>query len=294
MPAPALRSKLFVDGGDAAESRRIRDRLGRLDGQTTNPSLVAANPAIKERLQRGQKLTRKEAWAFYRELVGSIAEVTSGPISIEVYADPTTTAADMLEQARELWTWIPNGVIKFPTTSPGLEAASTAVREGMRVNMTLCFSQEQAAAVYAATRGTHQTAFVSPFVGRLDDRGENGMQLIENILRMYQAGDGHVEVLTASVRNLSHLLYAIALGSPLITVPAKVLDAWTDQGYPVPDTRFRYDPGALKPIPYRETALDRPFASYDARHELTDVGLRKFAENWNDILSDVPAAARPR
>src|SRR5262249_5200273 len=143
VPAPALRSKLLVDGGDAAESRRIRDRLGRLDRQTTNPSPVAANPAIKERLQRGQKLTRKEAWAFYRELVRGIAEVTSGPISIEVYADPATTAADMLEQARELWTWIPNGVIKFPTTIPGLEAASTAVREGMRVNMTLCFSPHQ-------------------------------------------------------------------------------------------------------------------------------------------------------
>jgi transaldolase len=292
MPAPTLRSKLFVDGGDADESRRVAERLGRLDGQTTNPTLVASNPVIRQRLERGEKMSRKEAWGFYRELVGRIAQVTRGPISIEVYADPTTTATDMLEQARELWAWIPNGVIKLPTTAPGLEAAAAAVRDGMRVNMTLCFSQDQAAAVYAATRGTRQTAFVSPFVGRLDDRGENGLQLIENLLRMYEGGDGHVEVLTASVRHQDHLLQAIALGSPLITAPAKVLEAWASEGFTLPGPDYRYPLGALRPIPYREIPLDRPAGAYDIRHDLTDVGLRKFAEHWNALLADRAAGER--
>ncbi len=292
MPAPPLRSKLFVDGGDAAESRRIRDLLGRLDGQTTNPSLVASNPEIRRRLAGGEKLTRKEAWAFYRELVGLVAELTDGPISIEVYADPSTSARDMLEQAHELRHWIPNGVVKLPTTGPGLEAAREAVGAGIRVNLTLCFSQEQAAAVYAATRGTRETVFVSPFVGRLDDRGEHGMQLIENILRMYRGGDGHVEVLTASVRHLDHLLDAIALASPLITSPAKVLEEWARRGFPLPAPDRTLAAGALKPIPYREVPLDRPVARYDLHHELTEVGLRKFAEHWNTMLADVGEAAR--
>jgi transaldolase len=293
MPAPAIASQIFVDGGDAAESRRIRELLGRLDGQTTNPSLVAANPEIRRRLEAGRKLTRREAFDFYRDLVREIATATSGPISIEVYADATTSAEQMLEQAREMWTWIPNGVIKLPTTAAGLRAARVAVGEGMRLNLTLCFSQEQAAAVYAATRGTRRTAFVSPFVGRLDDRGENGMELIESILRMYRAGDGHVDVLTASVRHQDHLLRAVQLGSPLITVPAKVLEAWAASGFPLPGPDFVHASADLRPIPYREVPLDREPEGYDLHHPLTDAGLQKFAESWNALLADAPAGSRP-
>jgi transaldolase len=286
MPAPELASKLFVDGGDAAESRRVRDLLGRLDGQTTNPTLVASNPEIRSRLERGSKLSRREALAFYRDLVREIATLTSGPISIEVYADAATTREEMLAQAAEMWTWIPNGVIKFPITAAGLAAAQQAVRDGMRVNMTLCFTQSQAAAVYAATRGARQTAFVSPFVGRLDDRGENGMQLVENLLAMYRPGDGHVEVLTASVRHLDHLLYAIRLGSPLITSPAKVLEEWAARGFPLPGADYLYPARGLKPLPYAEVPLDRSWEAYELRHDLTDLGLLKFADHWNTLLID--------
>ncbi len=98
-----------------------------------------------------------------------------------------------------MFSWIPNAHVKFPTSREGLEAAGRAVKEGLRVNMTLCFTQEQAAAVYSATAGAKKgDVFISPFIGRLDDRGENGMDLIENIQKMYGTGDGHVEVLTAS------------------------------------------------------------------------------------------------
>src|SRR3989344_4842731 len=102
-------------------------------------------------------------------------------------------------QGKEMFSWIPNAHVKYPTTKAGLEAAHRSIQEGMRVNMTLVFTQEQAAAVYAATKGAKRgDVFVSPFIGRLDDRGENGMDLIKNIIKMYRGGDGHVLILGAS------------------------------------------------------------------------------------------------
>jgi len=107
-------------------------------------------------------------------------------------------------------------------------AAGAAVRLASfpiagQVVMTLCFSQEQAAAVHAATKGSIEPVYVSPFVGRLDDQGEDGMDLVRNIKRMYERGDGHVHVLAASIRTVSHLLCSFALGAELATVPTKVL-----------------------------------------------------------------------
>ena len=142
----------------------------------------------------------------------------------------------MLAQGREMFSWIPNAHVKFPSSREGLSAAEQAVQKGLRVNLTLCFSQEQAAAVYAATRGAKKgQVFVSPFIGRLDDRGENGMDLIAHILRMYGKGDGHVEVLTASVRTMDHLLYALKLGSDIITAPLTLLKQWGEKGLPLPE-----------------------------------------------------------
>jgi transaldolase len=118
-----------------------------------------------------------------------------------------TPAEQMFAQAQDMFTWIPNAYIKYPGTHEGLRAAHRSVEQGMRVNITLCFSQEQAAAVYAATKGTKEPAYVSPFVGRLDDRGENGMDLLKNIKQMYAEGDGHVSVLGASIRTVPQLSY---------------------------------------------------------------------------------------
>jgi transaldolase len=106
--------------------------------------------------------------------------------------------------------------------------------------MTLCFFQDQAAAVYAATRGSREPVYVSPFVGRLDDHGENGMDLVKNIKRMYRIGDGHVHVLAASIRHLDHLLASFALDVELATVPAKILTEWATKGFPMPDQDFSY------------------------------------------------------
>ena len=177
----------------------------------------------------------------YRKIVQAISRmVGDAGVSIEVFADMDTKAEEMLAQGEEMFSWIPNGYIKYPCTREGLRAAEISVRRQIRVNMTLCFSQEQAAAVYAATRGSREPVYVSPFVGRLDDRGENGIDLIKNIKEMYKNGDGHVHVLAASIRHVDHLLASFATGAELTTVPAKVLVDWDIKDFPMPDKDFNY------------------------------------------------------
>jgi transaldolase len=284
MAAPQVPTLLLLDSGDPADSRNARALLGRLDGQTTNPSLIAQNPDIRKRVAAGERLSQAEAVEFYRRTVLAVAEATDGPISVEVYADEASAPEDLCRQGREMVRWIPNAYVKLPLTSAGLTAAERLTAEGVPLNMTLCFTQEQAAAVYSATQGAAKPAFVSPFVGRFDDRGECGMDLVVNILSTYAKGDGHVHTLTASVRTLDHLLYTLALRSPLVTAPLKVYQAWAQAGFQVPDSSYRYPRGTLTPIPFHEVPLGRPWREYDIRHDLTDVGLRKFAEAWNSLL----------
>lgn len=281
-----LQTKIFLDSGDPNETREIIKLLGFLDGQTTNPTLISKNPKAKEKLDKGEKFTKEEILSFYKEIVTEVsALIPNGSVSVEVYADKNTTTEQMLEQGREMFFWIPNAHIKFPTTHEGLRAAEQAAKEGMAVNMTLCFSQEQAAAVYAATLGAKRgDVFVSPFIGRLDDREENGMDLIENIIGMYNSSDHHVEVLTASVRNLDHFLYAIKLGSDIITAPFKILKEWAEKRMPMPDSSFKYDASDLKPIPYQKINLNKPWQEYNINHELTNIGIDKFSSDWNSLL----------
>ena len=210
-------------------------------------------------------------------------------VSIEVFADLNTSAEEMLAQGEEMFTWIPNAYIKYPCTQEGVKAAEMSVRRQIRVNMTLCFSQEQAAAVYAATKGSKEPVYVSPFVGRLDDRGENGIDLVKNIKKMYRNGDGHVHVLAASIRHLEHLLASFALDVELVTVPAKVLEKWTDSNFPMPDQDFTYKAvGAtgqpLKPIPYKELDLNLLWQSFDITHELTTKGIQRFVAYYRSTL----------
>lgn len=292
MKPTSLKTKIFLDSGDPHQTRKAIKLLGFLDGQTTNPTLISKNPEVKSRLEKGGKFTKEEIFGFYKEVVKEISGlIPDGSVSIEVYADRHTTVEEMLGQGREMFSWITNAHIKFPTTYEGLTAAEQAVKEGMAVNMTLCFSQEQAAAVYAATKGSKEEAlmgfknvFVSPFIGRLDDKGENGMDLIENIIRMYQKGDYHVEVLTASVRSMNHFLYAIKLKSDIITTPFKVLKEWGDKGLPMPSSDFIYNTSSLKPIPYKEINLNNSWKDYNITHELTDIGMDKFSSDWNYLL----------
>ncbi|MHC1791293.1 transaldolase family protein [Solidesulfovibrio sp.] len=281
-----LKTRIFLDGADPAETRQVMAALGFLDGQTTNPSLLAKNPEAKAHKVSGNKFSSTAIYDFYKALCQELsAMLPQGSISIEVYADAATTPAEMLKQARSFDTWIPNAHIKLPTTAAGLEAAAVLTGEGRRVNMTLVFSQSQAAAVYAATGGAGRgDVFLSPFIGRLDDRGENGMDLIRNILAMYAPSDGHVEVLTASVRSMAHFQCALALGSDIITAPASVLLAWAEAGKPLPRADYTYKAEGLVPIPEEVLSLNKSWQDYAIGHPLTDAGLEKFAADWNSLI----------
>lgn len=271
-------SKIYIDGGDPAETKEADMLLKKagyhgLDGQTTNPTLIA------------KRAQGKDPISFYRKTVEEMSTIISeGKISIQVIGDPATlTTQDMLSQARDRIAWIPNGVIKLPCSRPGLEAAAIFCQEGP-VNITLNFSQEQAAAVYAATKAHNYDVYISPFVGRLDDKGENGMDVVVNELEMLNGfGDQHVQVLTASVRSVKHILYALKLKSHVITIPFKTFQEWANEGFPLPKDDFIYDVPGLMDIPYKELTLDKEWKEYDLTHPLTDAGIAKFWEDWKGI-----------
>lgn len=287
-----LPSKIFIDGGEPFETKTASEMMQKqfgkpLDGQTTNPTLIAKNLQSRQQSDNGtmKQLSQEMALEEYKRIVQEMSSIIpDGSISIQVFADEKTTTEEMLIQGRERIKWIPNASIKYPCTSAGLKAASIACGE-MPINITLVFSQSQAAAVYEATKGAKYPVFISPFVGRLDDRGENGMQVIENILKMFEKSDKHVEVLTASVRTLDHFLYALQLGSPIITTPLKVFQLWADAGYKIPDASYKYPVCNLKPIPYdKEITLGKSWQSYDLYHDLTTSGVARFFSDWMGLF----------
>ena len=282
-----MKTKLFLDSGDPSETKQLLEILGSLDGQTTNPTLVSKNPDARARLERGDKFTKDEIYSFYKDVITEISGlIPKGSVSIEVYADVETTAGEMIDQARQMYTWIPNAHIKLPTTAAGLTAAETLSEEGMRLNMTLVFTQAQAAAVYAATRSAKKgDVFLSPFIGRLDDKGENGMDLIANCIKMYEQGDGHVEVLSASARTMDHFLAVLQLGSDIITVPYKLLQEWAHAGKQLPDENFSYAPEGLAKIEYQTLDLSKSWKDFTITHALTDAGLARFADDWNALMA---------
>jgi transaldolase len=189
--------RIFLDTANIEEIQS-GVKTGVVSGVTTNPSLAS-----------------KEGYQSYRELVQKICLLTPGHVSVEVIEEDT---AGMLAQAREISKWAPNTVVKIPITEAGLEATSILTGEGIKVNMTLCFSLNQA--VLAALAGA---SYVSPFVGRLDDIGEDGMALIADIVDVFNHQVYKTEVLAASIRHPHHVLQAARVGAHVITMPYKVL-----------------------------------------------------------------------
>jgi len=189
--------KFFIDTANVAEIKEAAE-LGVLDGVTTNPSLVA-----------------KEGRDF-RELIGEICSIVNGPVSAEVIA---TDTAGMLAEARELAALHPNVVVKIPLIKDGLKAVKQLSSEGIRTNVTLCFSAPQA--ILAAKAGA---SFISPFVGRLDDIGESGMGLVEQIVTIYRNYGFTTEILVASVRHPLHVVDAAMMGADIVTMPFKVIE----------------------------------------------------------------------
>ena len=189
--------KFFIDTADIDEIRRLAE-TGMVDGVTTNPSLVA-------------KIGRS-----FTEIIAEICAIVPGPISAEV----TATAADgMIEEGRKLAAIAENVAVKVPLTVDGLSACKALADAGSMVNVTLCFSAAQA--ILAAKAGA---TFVSPFIGRLDDTGTDGMGLISDICEIYaNYPDFETQVLVASVRHPMHVVEAARLGADVVTIPPKIL-----------------------------------------------------------------------
>jgi transaldolase len=211
--------KFFIETGDVGEIREAY-AMGLVDGVTTNPSLIAKS---------GRK---------YRDVVVEICEIVNGPISAEVLS---TTYDEMMAEAREWHKLHPNIVVKLPLIPDGLKGVRTCAQEGIKTNVTLCFSPNQA--LLAAKAGA---SYISPFIGRLDDISETGMELIEKIVTIYENYNYETEVLVASVRNPTHVVDAAMLGADICTIPFSVMLQL-------------------------------------AKHPLTDVGLKKFVEDAKKI-----------
>ena len=190
--------KFFVDTADVAAIRELND-LGMVDGVTTNPSLI---------LKSGRDII---------EVTKEICDIVEGPVSAEVTA---TEYAEMMKQAAVLAKIAPNICIKLPLTFDGLKACRRLADEGVKVNVTLCFSPVQA--LLAAKAGA---SFISPFVGRHDDVGFDGMQLISDIRIIYDNYDFATEILVASVRHPIHILESAKIGADVMTAPPAVIRA---------------------------------------------------------------------
>lgn len=189
--------QFFLDTGSLEEIRTAQ-KWGILDGVTTNPSLVS-----KEGMD-------------HRALIREIASITSGPISVET---TTEDGDEMVKQGREYATWTPNVFVKVPSTPEGIRAASIMHREGIRINVTLVFSVNQA--LLAAKVGA---SFVSPFLGRLDDIDHEGMALVRDIIQVYRNYNFSTKVLAASLRHPLHVSDAAKAGADIATMPFKVME----------------------------------------------------------------------
>lgn len=214
--------KIFIDSGDIGEIKEAQ-AMGAIDGVTTNPSLLA------------------KAGVPAKKAIAQICEVVSGPVSAEVLA---TDTQGILTEGRELAKIHKNVVVKVPLITDGLKAVRVFTGEGIKTNVTLCFSSTQA--LLAAKAGA---TYISPFVGRLDDLSEDGMDVVQQILAIYGNYDFETEVLVASVRHPIHVVQAAMMGADVATIPFKVI-----------------------------TQL--------AKHPLTDSGLAKFLEDAKKIPRD--------
>ena len=211
--------KLFLD---TANIQEIRDgaRLGVISGVTTNPSLASA-----------EGIGNAES---YKSAVREISEIVDGPISVEVIS---LDAQGMIDEGRDIAGWIPDPWVKIPSTADGFEAISVLSKEGIKINQTLCFSVNQA--ILGAQAGS--TA-VSPFIGRLDDIGLEGIDLIKDIVEVYEQHQIETKVLAASIRHTLHCTLAAQAGAHIATIPYKIHTQMID--HPLTTTgvaRFKVD-----------------------------------------------------
>jgi len=212
--------RIFLDTANIDEIRKAA-KLGVVCGVTTNPSLIA-----------------REKCADMKAVVQEICSLIDGPISAEVLS---LEPGAMIKEAREVFSWAPNIAVKIPMSAGGLEAISVLSKEGIKTNLTLCYTINQA--ILGALAGA---TYVSPFIGRLDDIGHDGMQIIPDIVQIYDRYKFDTEVIAASIRHPLHVTEAAKYGAHIATVPYKVLIQMIN-------------------------------------HPLTDIGIKRFAEDWQNI-----------
>ena len=211
--------KIFVDTADLKEIEELAS-WGVIDGVTTNPTLVA------------------KTGLSFKDIVNKIFDLVDGPISLEAVS---TKAEDIVKEARELSRIHKNVVVKIPMNEEGLKAVKQLSKEGVKTNVTLVFSANQA--LLAAKAGA---TYVSPFVGRLDDIGHDGMQVVRDIVQIFRNYDIKTKVIVASVRHPLHVIEVARIGADIATVPPQVI---------------------RKMI----------------KHSLTDVGIKRFLEDWKKV-----------
>lgn len=216
--------RFFIDTANVDDIRKAND-MGVICGVTTNPSLIA---------KEGKK---------FEDVIAEIALIVDGPISGEVKAT-TTDAEGMIREGREIAKLHPNMVVKIPMTTEGLKAVKVLAAEGIRTNVTLIFTANQA--LLAARAGA---AYVSPFLGRLDDISVRGVELVEEIAEIFAVAGIETEIIAASVRNPMHITDCALAGADIATVPYKVLEQMT-------------------------------------HHPLTDAGIRKFQEDYRAVFGE--------
>ena len=188
--------KFFIDTADVAEIKKYHD-MGVVDGVTTNPTLV---------MRSGRD---------FKEVIQEITSFVNGPVSAEVVSE---NSEGMVREAQDLNTWGKNMAIKIPMTPQGMKATKILSQQGIKTNVTLVFSANQA--LIAAKAGA---TFVSPFVGRLDDLGHNGMQVISDIMQIYKAYDFKTQVIVASIRSPLHVLDSAKMGAHIATIPPSIM-----------------------------------------------------------------------
>jgi len=216
--------KIFIDTADLDEIKELAS-WGIVDGVTTNPTLV------------------KKSGLSFKDIINEIFKIVDGPISLEAVSEK---ADDMIKEAKSLVSKVSekyrkNVTIKIPMTPEGLKAVKKLKKEGIKTNVTLVFSANQA--LLAAKAGA---SFVSPFIGRLDDIGQEGMQIIEEIMEIFVNYDIETEVIVASIRHPIHVIEAARLGADIATVPPAVIRKMV-------------------------------------KHSLTDVGIEKFLKDWEKV-----------
>ena len=298
--------RLLLDSGDPEEYKHIsqlaKDHQEELWGSTTNPSLIAKKLA-------GQKVSFEDAFSkLQRQLVEEIVEIVPGAVSAEVYASKETTAEDMVRQGKEIASWHPRVVVKLPTTLEGFKARSQLRKEGIPINNTLVFSQQQSYAIALHEKIMMQNfgkptsgwpCFISPFIGRLDDQGENGaMYLMHATQTLHKIfGSDTCWMLAASIRSPRHLKASIDAQCELVTAPAKVYEEWFALTPEEQETIAHTPENQLADIPSWQPdeklvtiSSENEFfhaieeGSLDISHPLTDAGIEKFVADWQAII----------